>query len=99
MVPCLSELFMCFLLHGCLSLLHRCHGTRCPNEYSLHCCLAVLLYCQVINLSIAAYVSPDSDDAEDTLRIVCQIFQEASDAGAASAQGRGGAGHPNMSHQ
>ncbi|KAF6252180.1 peptidase S8/S53 domain-containing protein [Scenedesmus sp. NREL 46B-D3] len=36
---------------------------------------------KVINLSIAAYVSPDSDDAEDTLRIVCQIFQEASDAG------------------
>jgi hypothetical protein len=45
-------------------------------------CAAVLLCRQVINLSIAAYVSSGADDADDTLRIVCQIFKEASDAGA-----------------
>jgi hypothetical protein len=50
-----------------------------------HVLLFSALMCwQVINLSIAAYVSSEEDDADDTLRIVCQVFKEASDAGAVS---------------
>eukprot|EP00882_Tetradesmus_deserticola_P017907 GHRQ01019210.1.p1 GENE.GHRQ01019210.1~~GHRQ01019210.1.p1 ORF type:complete len:236 (+),score=67.73 GHRQ01019210.1:1-708(+) len=36
---------------------------------------------KVINLSIATYVSTQADDYKDTIQVVCQILQEASDAG------------------
>ncbi|WIA36370.1 hypothetical protein OEZ86_007687 [Tetradesmus obliquus] len=36
---------------------------------------------KVINLSIASYVSPAEDDYSDALEVVCDVFQEASDAG------------------
>jgi hypothetical protein len=43
------------------------------------CCCAFSR--QVINLSIATYVSSQAEDYQDTLQFACQIFQEASDAG------------------
>jgi hypothetical protein len=64
----------------------RCCTLQLAFELQTHHVLLifVLICWQVINLSIAAYVSSEEDDAGDTLRIVCQVFKEASDAGAVS---------------